>query len=460
MHRPPTPPRRGAIAKVALPVLLFVAIIAGVAWMTQYMPNWRGTPVEPPIDKGRKTRGEITEAIKFTRVRAVWEFDERGEDTGYVREYERGVEGRYYFPFQNVLDEPAELGLLGVSCDCTYMDVAVLPAAEFQRVESELREKPWADVKFEPEPPWQKVTRDSAGAKVPAKGVGLVRISWKGRKDSGEQLRIGLRVFSQAEGTGTAARRFETIDVAVVMANPVRSEPERQSVGVLGPGDVGKAEFHLWSPTRDREALDLAVKPRADQPLHKYELRPLDDAECKALQERLQKEKKVFTKVRAGYHLTATVHESKGGQQLDQGPFQFPPPLTLDELPIEFPTALVSGTVKGDVLIGNFEAGGKVVLKSFPSREGTRKVVPVYAPAKYALEVAEQHPSALQVKLVKNAKESAGDKMRWDLEIVVPPNGIAGPLPEHSAIILRSSANPPRLIRIPVLGNATLSGPG
>src|SRR4051794_35876003 len=75
---------------------LVVLMVGGLAWIIQYLPS-RGNP-QPGIKD--KPAGEAKDVLVFSRTKAVWETDESGEDTGYMREYERGVEGNYYFPFR------------------------------------------------------------------------------------------------------------------------------------------------------------------------------------------------------------------------------------------------------------------------------------------------------------------------------------------------------------------------
>lgn len=448
------PLRAGMISRYVLPVVLFVGIIGGIAWLTQYMPSWR-TPDTSPGSAVKKDTSPAQDVLKFTRTRAVWDFDEQGQDTGYVREYERGVEGHYDFPFRNVLGKPAEIGLLAVSCDCTSAEVAFLPKDEWERVVAELSKRPWADVEFTSAPDWHKVTKDeNEGLPVPADAHGLVRVTWKGRKETGERLRTQLRFWSQPAGD-LSGRQFETIEVPVVMADAVMADPPRQSVGVLGPGDAGRAEIYLWSATRGPDELRLAVQNDPDDPLFHFEGRPLTEKERDALQGRLL-EKKIYSKVRAGYVVSATVHEQKAGKQLDQGPFHHAVPLLLDEIPLEAPPK-VTGTVRGDVEVGAQEEQGKINLKSFSAREGLRRTIPLYARAGAKLEAHGQHPAALEYRLTRAEGGAPAGRERWNLELSIPPFAWSGPLPENAAVILRVGGEQPRLVRIPVVGNAVLS---
>jgi hypothetical protein len=168
---------------------------------------------------------------------------------------------------------------------------------------------------------------------------------------------------------------------------------------------------------------------------------------------------KVFSRVRAGYQLSASVYESKAGTQREQGPFLLTLPLLLDDLPTDFTGPQIQGVIKGDVEIGSLDEQGKIDLKTFPAVEGTRRTVTVYSKPNQDLRIESKHPATLQVRLTKVGKEAALGRMRWTLQVVVPPNAVQGPLGEQAVIILRIPGNPPRLIRVPVLGTATSGGP-
>jgi hypothetical protein len=450
----PTPvaKKKGTLSRYVLPIGLFVLVVGGIAWLTQYLPSWRA-PASAVVDPDKRSglAGKQVIQVVGSNV-AVWERDADGNNTGYVREYERGVEGHYDFPFKNILGAAAELGLVQVSCDCTYAKICVLPGSEWEKVSEQLQKDPAADVTFTHPPTWQKVTAGDTGAKIPADAGGLIRITWNGRKNAGQDLRIYLRFWAQPEGD-MGSRQFENFAVPVVMANPVQFDPYKQTVGILGPADVGKADFFLWSATRGPDELNVKVGAIGD-PLLATEARPLSPEECRRLADRL-KEKKIATKVRAGYQLTASVYESKGDKQMEQGPFLLTVPLLLDDIPSEFGGPQVVGAVKGDVEIGSLEDQGKIDLKSFPAREGTRRTITVYTKPDQQLEVQDHHPPALDVKLTKVGKDAVLNRTRWTLRVVVPPNAVSGTLGEQAIITLRVPGNPPRLIRVPVLGTAT-----
>jgi hypothetical protein len=63
-------------------------------------------------------------------------------------------------------------------------------------------------------------------------------------------------------------------------------------------------------------------------------------------------------------------------------------------------------------------------------------------------------PSYLEATLKPVEQSGSGD--RWDLTLTVPPNRVTGRLPVDSVVVLKTNNVPPRRIRIPVIGRASL----
>jgi len=153
-------------------------------------------------------------------------------------------------------------------------------------------------------------------------------------------------------------------------------------------------------------------------------------------------------------HMTVTVHEEKNGKEMDLGPFSYTLSLLLDEQPTSDAQPTFYGRVKGEVDVGGPEDHGRIDLHTYKVRDGTSQVIPVWADANAGLEIQEQQPASLEVKLWKDAKQLRSDKTKWLLEVTVPSDSPSGPLPENSAIVLRLTSPTPRLVRIPVMGSA------
>jgi hypothetical protein len=451
-----------------LTVGLILVVVGGLTWVGQYMPSWKkrqqgvADPIKPGTDQ-KVLEFSPRSSRQPGEVSAVFERDESGDDTGYVLEVERGVLGHYYFPFRNGLGAAAEMGLKDQVCNCSESAVCILPADEWKKIDDLLTKTPWADPFSENKGlKWTELVRDEkTGIVVPSNGHGVIRVSWKGRKDPGIPLDIKMRFWSQPEGD-VSSRQYTTLDVPAKMAVPFWYEPLKQSAGQLGPGEKRQVEIYGWSSTRDKDKLDVKFESDKDDPLFQVEARPLSLTECQELEKKMRLantpkgSQKIMpiTRVRSGYLIKATVYEQKGKLQMDQGPFLRNVPVILDGHPTEFPTPTVTGMVKGAVDVGGELDQGKVQFKSFPAAEAKTVVLPLYADSQIKLERVEQYPPSLQVELKRHDSKNTS-RTQWDLQVTVPARAWAGPLPEKSAVILRIAGDPPRLIRIPVVGNAT-----
>ena len=433
---PPSMKRRGNAVRYALPAILFVGIVGIIAWVIQFTPNTRSTKSS---HSAKADSTNTPSVIKFPFTRAVWDKD----DEDYALEIERGKEGHFDFPFENLTGQPAEIGLLKTSCDCTHLDVCLVSDSEWQQHRQEMLQNPLAaqDGNWT----WEKVTAsETKGFEVPAFGKGLVRVAWNGRKSPGERLKLSVQVWHQPKGA-VRERNFDTLEVPIQMAAPLVYTPARLNVGNLGPRDNFVAEFTLWSSTRDE--LDLKWGDGSG-PLFAYDGRALTPEECRALEKKLRAERE-NTRVRKAYRLQVNIREQAAGKQMDQGAFQHTLSLNVDGEKIVGPQ--ISGTVKGDIIIGNHEDRGKADFKIFRAKEGVTRTFPLWTDDKVTLVKESQVPATLEIKL--NKEESAGNRAKWALEVTVPPNTQYGAFPDESVVILRVETTPPRFLRIPVVGN-------
>lgn len=438
----PPVPRRGSFWRYALPAALFVVAVAGIAWVTQFMPTWRSRPTKSPGDA--PPAPETLAQFAFNQAR--WDKN----DPEYVREMEKGTSGFFDFPFENVAGRPLELGLLKASCDCTHLQVCFPPEQEWRSYQQAVQESPLTAAPGQWS--WKRITKEDVnGIDVPPGAKGLVRIEWETKKEPGAGLRLALDIWIQPKGE-SRHRQFERLEVPVRVAPPARIFPDREVVGTLGPRQVGKADFTIWSSTR--AALDLTLDIKND-PLLVAELKKLSSEEMKALQDSLRKKTDLAPRVLSAYRLHVVLHEQKGEQQLEQGPIYRHVPLLLEGGAFPGGSPLLLGLVRGDVEVGAADDQGKLKLGNFVAKDGIPKSnarrLTLRSPLDMQLEVSAVDPATLDVRLHKAG--TSNGKADWLLEVTVPPGGIQGPLPEHSAIILRTQINPPRFLRIPVVGN-------
>jgi hypothetical protein len=160
------------------------------------------------------------------------------------------------------------------------------------------------------------------------------------------------------------------------------------------------------------------------------------------------------TRVLSGFRVHATVREQHDGKQLDQGAFERQVPFLLDGQPLETAGPVIHGFVQGDVQVGGPEDRGRVHLRTFQARDGIKKKFILSTPKGVKLEPVSQNPPYVGIALEQQPKESTTTRSRWTMELTVPPGSPAGPFPQDSVIILRIHGPMPRLIRIPVTGNA------
>jgi hypothetical protein len=456
------PARAKSPLRYAVPLILFVLIIGGLAWLLQNMPAWRARPPVAAPQKGPEVVVQFTHQVGENFIMAMWEvpsekmLKQKGDKETkpppvYEREMEPGSEGRYLFPFQNVTQQAAELGMAAKSCDCANLHVAVISKDEWQQLNEAVRKDPGQDMAENPSWTWQALENSQdRGVILPADAVAVLRMTWHNRRPVGDKLNLHVNLWGKQAGA-TKLQRL-TLGVPAVSAAAVRANLDRVSVGVLGPDSVAKAVFLVWSPTRAQ--LPLTFEEQTRDGLFAIDPQPLDKAACLALQDKLR-DQEMNTRVLAGYRVTVTVHEHKGDRWLDQGHFLRAIAVHLPDAAEEISPLLVTGVVQGPVKIGGLDDQGKINLKSFQAREGTRKVIFLWTNHKTKLVLQDKQPAALQVKLNKSGKETTPEQ-KWVLEVTVPPNQLFGPVTEENAVILRSEtqAAPPRQIRIPLLGHA------
>lgn len=434
----------GSLTRLILPVGLFVVIVGAIAWVSQNLPKGAAKKVDSTpnfVDKPAKPA-----PLTFFSTKAVW--DE--SDPEMAKEAETGVEGYYDFAFQNPGPDAVVLGFGQTSCDCSQLKVAVVGAEWASKFPEMHAKNPTA---FPTDPTWTWTVlpqSEKEGVEIPAGGVGVARVQWNGRKGAGQRLRLNLKMWMHPVGAADD-RSFTTLEVPIVMAEPLRFEVDRLALGVLGSGGEVRGILLAWSPTRDK--LDLKVDAAKLPPNMDVNVTRLSDEAAKAIAERFRAAK-TGTAVRSAFQIGVKLREQHAGKQLDQGPFNRPIPLISPDLPLGIHAPPVTATVRGDIDVGLPEDGGLVNLKTFSAKNGIKKTIPVWNDGNADLEIESVYPTIVEVKLKRNAKESTPARGRWALEVVVPPGAWNGPFQDDAVIILKTGTTPPRRIRIPIGGNA------
>ena len=438
-----SPPRTKSGMGWIVATVLFVAIVAAVAWISQNLPKGKGNG--NVIVDARPARGPD---LDFVLSLAHWEKDDGTKGFLYAKEYEQGVEGHYDFPFRNPHDYPVTVGFMRTSCDCTGLKGTPLSTAQVAALPADPGQMPMAEL---PGVTWTEMPKDErTGIQIPAKGGGIIRMFWNGRKKPGEHLKLNVSLWT-APSDRIDDRADQPLQVPIVMTTPIRFEPTKLGLGTLSTGGVAEGTVIIHSATRDK--LPLVVDKSQLDELFDVRLEEMKPDEVKAYEKQLR-DQKFDTRLRSATRAIVTLREQQGGKQLDQGYFSRQLPVRLGDEP-EFDTPVVTALTRGDIEIGIGEEMGKVVFRPFLTREGSVKRMPLWTESPAELVVEKTTPSFLVVKLTRDKKNSDGVRKKWNLEVSLPPGSLAGTLPEDAVILLRTESQPPRRVRIPVVATAT-----
>jgi hypothetical protein len=425
-----------------LPIVLFVAIIAGIAWITQNLPNRSNQIVKPNLSP--KKPAELDFLVKS----AVWESPDP-EKPYTFKEFEPYVEGHYDFPFRNPSDRAVKLTFVRTSCDCSQLKVAVLDAAAAEKLPTDPKHPIVAE---ESSRQWKVLSRDDKDSvDVPAHGGGLVRVFWHARKGPGEMLKLTITV-GMAPVDNPEDYSTESLAVPIIVALPVCHEPAKVNFGPLAPGATVEETVYFHSATRDK--LPLVVDPSQVNELFQVELYPLDQAKVKEFEKKLRDEH-IETRLLSATKAVVRVREQNGGKQLDQGWILKPLPVRLDGYEGDTATPMISWIVRGEVEVGVGDNAGRVVFPPFSATNGEKKIVPLWTEMKGDLTVEKIVPPYLEAKVTRSEKESTPARNKWLLEVRVPPGSLLGALPDDSVVVLRTPADPPRRIRIPIVATGS-----
>jgi hypothetical protein len=467
----PAPPRR-VFTRVVLPLLIFIGAIGVLAWVTQYLPSRSVGPTQVVAPDGGEAKRSGKVLTFWTQV-ALWEPQNKkaaqpDEDKQlreqkvipYGAEYEvstdtRHDDGHYDFVFENRNDEPLALGVEKQGCQCASISACVLAGPDWARYQKFVgqadpvtRSRQSTEDGFA----WRPlVERELKGLTVPPRTHGVLRVFWlgTGRREA-EKVFIKPEIWVSPPGQYDARNRGMLL-VPTAYVRPAMFTTDRISIGNLGPQTESlSGVFHCWSATRD-----LQVRVRETDPCFATQVTRLGEEECRQLTETLRHQG-TMTRVRSAYQVQVTVHEQKDGKQLDLGTFIHPVGLEVkgnnEDLRPLLPT--VRGRVLGDVKVGALEEERGINLKYFKGPQGTTVKTTMWAKKGVELEYEGFGPPILKLKvdLRKQDKEDLPGWVGWEVRVTVPPGLDPGPLPEDSALILRTKGKG-RRVRIPLIGS-------
>jgi hypothetical protein len=448
---------------------LVLVVIAGGVFVLTFLNQNVPSPIEKSANSGR-TEATLPSGppLKISQKRAEWD----AVDPQYAAEFERGNRGHYDFWVGNANAEPVQIVLQNKSCVCTELDIGIVPMAELSAWRREavalsvglnLIGAPnigaaIGDASFLRKIAWTPlIPRDkdptARGATVPAAGphgpqMAIVRLNWDGKEAKSQTLTADIL---HRLGEHSEAVRFE---VPVMVVQPLMVSLPLVNVGELNYNDRREAIVVVWSATRD--AFTLNVEDLSHDPCIEAGPPRLMSAEEKREATRQLRGAGLIppTKMRVAYAVPVVVHERRGTAQLDLGPLNRRLRFSSDVM-AEPSSLSLQGLVRGNVEVGEGADQDRVNLGAFRADRPHEKTVIVTAKQpNLQLRVKSKNPEFLEASLT----ESPGPAglRQWKLKVEVDANKVSGVLPSDSAVFLETMADPPRAIRIPVIGNGTV----
>jgi hypothetical protein len=401
----------------------------------------------------------------------------------YAPEFELHKVGHYDFWFKNPNPFPVELGLQEMSCKCSNVAVLALDPEEDKKLRrllpiaaagetlagcsGLLHQLSLANLRLHEtafladSSRWQKIEVPVKGverppARVPGQQTGMVRIEWDGRQYG--PVRLTARVWAQTQDKPRTRSEPMRLEVLLSIAHGLKFSPTSLTVPDLGPNSEYLGHFYCWSSTR--AGFSIAAHERTNDPNFECLVTPLtgDEFRAAAADESGAKDRDYATALTI-YRVTVKVRErSRDGKQMDLGPFHRDIIVSTDQPDYPDGAVEIQGAVRGEFFVGTADDKyrDQVVLRAFRADRGTSATVPIETNLSGMKLVRESvTPSYLETKLEEQPEPDGGG--RWLLTVTVPPNRVTGSLPADSAIVLKTLNQPPRRIRIPVVGKATMA---
>jgi len=458
-------------SQIVLAVVAIVGVVAGITYVAQYSTKGSRSLSSDLAQGATVNAASLTFPIKIMTF-----------DPPTAGEFEMHAPGHQDFRFYNKNAVPVDLGLMTKSCKCSEIQACVLTADEGKDFDTqafvEAREMFAAAVQGVPgflmqaiqmrdaapdsqrlKLNWQNL-EPQAGAQamkemrmvspvtVPPGGTGFVRFDWDGRKTKEGPDRLVIEVWTQARAGKATARDYVKLECPVTFAPPLHVSPDKVELDELGPKDERTAEYFCWSGTR--ASFTISARPATPEPCISCAWEPLNE------EERLKLSEREKSRVLAGYRVRVKVRErADNGKPLDVGPFARRILLKSDMGEDEAVIGVV-GAVLGDFIVGSDEDRGRILLESFPVRNGTSKQIVILArQSGVSLQsgAAKVEPASLDHVKATLKEDGVG---RWRLLVKVAPNSPAGKIPSEAAVVLRITGDQERQLRIPIRGVAYL----
>jgi hypothetical protein len=456
---------KSPLQTVAL-VIAIVVVLFGVTFVRQYVKSDKIT--EEPVGKG--PNDPIAPVRIYFPVTKV---------EGHP-EWEIHLFGHHDFWFKNNDSQPIEIGFVKKSCRCSKVEVLPMTAPEAERFQHWLATAAVTLAldapaglfdtigvaaaaqegtrKFEVEHEGWKKLDESKNVIAPAQGAGMVRLTWEGKQIA--SIRLTTEMWAQEVDNPRTRGGSTTLEAAVGIVPAFHTWPDKLSLPAdLQANGQATVETYVWSSTR--AGFNVSAHEESNNPCFTCECSPVRGEDFDKVAALLND--RGTTHPLTMYRVKVTVRERVGGHQMDLGPFAHKIILTSDQRDFPKSAVTLAGTVRGDIRVGGLEPEDqraqrerdKILLRIFRSDRGTTQSVPIEtAQAGTKLSVDSVTPSYLEATLNPVEQTESGD--RWNLILTVPPNRVTGRLPIDSVVVLKTNNVPPRRIRIPVLGRASL----
>jgi hypothetical protein len=436
-----------------LQAIVALLVVVGLIGLATFVSQYTRTSITPtPSTAVTAATSSNVSPLQITERIAVW-----GTGDGqYTEEMEKGSKTHYDFWVSNPHAQPVTVILRHKSCICTTAllglfapedlpDARKLLAEPAKRLEASAL---LARVKWHP---LFEGTKELPVTVLPADGSdpqpAIIRLEVDGREHGAKRLTADIQ--HQLPDGSTEVTRFE---VPVLVVSGLLVSPSTLSVGDMKANDRRDLEFLAWTPTRNEIAVK-AEEPTGDPCVVIAPPQHLTAAEAEQAGKDLMAANPSMshTRVRDAYRIKLTVFERREGRQLDIGPLSRR--VVLNAGTDTESSVAITGMVRGEIRVGDTSDKDRVDLGSFRADHPHDKTVVVSSlEPGLKLSVDSKTPEELQVQLQEQPPD--GGPRRWKLTVTVPAGTLSGPMPTTSAVVLRTQAEPPRRIRIPVTGNA------
>jgi hypothetical protein len=443
------------IMRVALPLIVLVGIVFGIAYVTQYANKGKSGKIDEPIDDNQP-RAKV-DPLRFNGLQAVWDPD----DPVAIADVEIGKEAHYDFWFHNPNDVPVTIGLKKKSCTCAGIQIGRFTDANWsQWQKSKGTSGGWTLVRD-----WSKLIQSvawealligesekrSVAPQGPHRRREILRVRWEAKQREEPVVQLTFEIaheIGKQVVISEFSARYTVVPVLTI-------GPQQVELGDIPQGDKRSMECFAFSTTRDEFNIELKMGPdAADAANPCFELTnpvKLSRDELVVLPKTLGSQYERL-RPKSGYKFTVTVWEVRGDRQLDLGPLS----RRLDVSVAGVGNALsvpVHGIVRGEVEVLGADSRGRISLGSFKAdREMTQSVTLMTRNKDYDLKIESITNSAIKASLT--VEPEIEGKKRWRLTVTIPAYGLVGPIENTTAVVLSTRGSGSRLLRVPISGNA------